>query len=191
MRLLHRHDDNVDTARPRGDAPYDGPDDGRTHVRDRNDLDRRLDSEETVDVRENRWDLGSALAVAAGIALIVIGAVALVRTGVDGTWYRPVEQVLGMDHTPLLGAVEIGAGVLLVLAGLAGARMFAALVAAAIGVGATIVAIEPEVADPELAMERDWAIVLAVGGFLVALLLVASRERRRSHRVERRAVRTA
>jgi peptidoglycan/LPS O-acetylase OafA/YrhL len=96
-----------------------------------------------------------------------------------------------MDYTPLLGAVEIGAGVLLVLAGMAGARMFAALVAAAIGVGATIVAIEPDVANPELAIERDWAIALAIAGFLVAFVLVASRERRRSHRVERRAVRTA
>jgi lysylphosphatidylglycerol synthetase-like protein (DUF2156 family) len=191
MRLLHRHDDNVDTARRRGDAPYDGPDDGPTHAGDRDDLGRQLDSEETVDVRENRWDIGSALAVAAGIALIVFGAVALVRTGVNSTWYEPVEQVLGMDHTPLLGAVEIGAGVLLVLAGMAGARMFAALVAAAIGVGATIVAIEPDVANPELAIERDWAIALAIAGFLVAFVLVASRERRRSHRVERRAVRTA
>jgi lysylphosphatidylglycerol synthetase-like protein (DUF2156 family) len=191
MRLLHRHDDNVDTARRRGDSPYDGPDDGRTHARDRDELGGQLDSEETVDVRENRWDIGSALAVAAGIALIVFGAVALVRTGVNSTWYEPVEQVLGMDHTPLLGAVEIGAGVLLVLAGMAGARMFAALVAAAIGVGATIVAIEPDVVNPELAMERDWAIALAIAGFLVAFVLVASRERRRSHRVERRAVRTA
>jgi lysylphosphatidylglycerol synthetase-like protein (DUF2156 family) len=190
MRLLHRHDDNVDTAR-RGDAPYDGPDDDRAHVGDRDDLGRQLDSEETVDVPEHRWDIGSALAVAAGIALIVFGAVALVRTGVNSTWYEPVEQVLGMDHTPLLGAVEIGAGVLLVLAGIAGARMLAALVAAAIGVGATIVAIEPDVANPELAMERDWAIALAIAGFLVAFVLVASRERRRSHRVERRAVRTA
>jgi peptidoglycan/LPS O-acetylase OafA/YrhL len=129
--------------------------------------------------------------VAAGIALIVFGVLALVRTGVNSTWYEPVEQVLGMDHTPLLGAVEIGAGVLLVLAGLTGARMFAALVAAAIGVAATIVAIEPDVANPEFAIERDWAIALAVGGFVLAFILVASRERRHGRRVERRSVRTA
>jgi lysylphosphatidylglycerol synthetase-like protein (DUF2156 family) len=190
MRLLHRHDDN-ETVRSKGDAADDERGDGRPYVPDRDDLGREVGSEETVDVRETRWDLGSALAVAAGIALIVFGVLALVRTGVNSTWYEPVEQVLGMDHTPLLGAVEIGAGVLLVLAGLTGARMFAALVAAAIGVAATIVAIEPDVANPEFAIERDWAIALAVGGFVLAFILVASRERRHGRRVERRAVRTA
>jgi hypothetical protein len=190
MRLLHRHDDN-ETVGSKGDAAYDERGDGRPYVREPDDLGREVGSDETVDVRETRWDLGSALAVAAGIALVVFGVLALVRTGVNSTWYEPVEQVLGMDHTPLLGAVEIGAGVLLVLAGLAGARMLAALVAAAIGVAATIVAIEPDVANPEFAIERNWAIALAVGGFVLAFILVASPERRHGRRVGRRSVRTA
>ena len=173
MRLLHRHDDN-ETVRSKGDAAYDERGDGRPYVPDRDDLGRRSGARRRS-TSGRRWDLGSALAVAAGIALIVFGVLALVRTGVNSTWYEPVEQVLGMDHTPLLGAVEIGAGVLLVLAGLAGARMFAALVAAAIGVAATIVAIEPDVANPEFAIERSWAIAPAVGGFVLAFILVASR----------------
>jgi hypothetical protein len=47
------------------------------------------------------------------------------------------------------------------------------------------------VANPEFAIERDWAIALAVGGFVLAFILVASRERRHGRRVERRSVRTA
>ncbi len=164
MRLLHRHDEDIHRPDPdRDDAVVTG------HERDRGSVDdnpqHQLEREETVDTRTTRWDIGSMLATAAGVALIVIGAVALTRTGINSTWYQPVEQVLGMDHTPLLGAVEVGVGALLVLAGLAGARMLAALVAVVAGTAATVAAIEPEVADRELAIEQVWAIALAVAAF--------------------------
>lgn len=208
MRLLHRHQDEIDRHdQPRHTASAEVPgrdtvarDDAvardvadRRHADERVADERRadLDREETIDTRRTRWDVGSVLAVAAGAVLAVIGAVALVRTGVDGTWYQPVEQVLGMDHTPLLGAVEIGVGVLLVLAGLAGARMLAALIAVVAAAAATVVAIEPEIADRELAIEQEWAIALAVAGFVLAALLVASRGRRHERRIERRPLRTA
>jgi lysylphosphatidylglycerol synthetase-like protein (DUF2156 family) len=193
MRRLHPHENEVDG--------HDRPDEAREdEPRARDDGTRRevegerypdVDREETVDTRSTRWDVGSVLAVAAGTVLAVIGAVALVRTGVNETWYEPVEQVLGMDHTPLLGAVEVGVGVLLVLAGLAGARMFAALIAVLAAAGATTVAIEPDVFDLELAMEQEWAIALAVAGFVLAAVLILSRERRHERRTERRSLRTA
>jgi lysylphosphatidylglycerol synthetase-like protein (DUF2156 family) len=148
-------------------------------------------SETTVETVKQKWDIGSLLAVASGVALIVIGAVALVRTGVDSSWYRPVEQVAGIDHTALLGAIEVGVGALLVLAGLAGARTFAALIALVAGVGAALVAIEPSLVDRELALERGWAIALAVGGILLALLLVMARGRNVERRVEHRRPITA
>jgi lysylphosphatidylglycerol synthetase-like protein (DUF2156 family) len=192
MRLLHRHEDE-DDARDRPDeAREDEPRAPGEGTRHEVEGERYPDvyREETVDTRSTRWDIGSVLAVAAGAALAVIGAVALVRTGVNETWYEPVEQVLGMDHTPLLGAVEVGVGVLLMLAGLAGARMLAALIAVLAAAGATIVAIEPDVVDPELAMEQEWAIALAVAGFVLAAVLIVSRERRHERRTERRSLRT-
>jgi hypothetical protein len=188
MRLRHRNDDDLDRT--------DRPDDDRVLAQDPDrdsdlDRERRLDREEAVDTRTGRWDLGSVLAAAAGVALIVIGTLALARTGIDRSWYQPVDQVLGMDHTALLGAVEVGVGVVLVLAGLAGARMFAALVALAVGATATVVAIEPDVVDRELAVEQEWATVLAIAGFALAAVLIVSRERRHERRIERRSVRTA
>ena len=42
--------------------------------------------------RTSAWPsmrLGPLLAIPVGAALAVVGAVALVRTGIDGTWFRP------------------------------------------------------------------------------------------------------
>ncbi len=133
-------------------------------------------------------DLAGFLAAGYGAALATIGALALVRTGVDDSWYEPVEHVAGIDHSPLLGAVELGVGALVVLALLFGLRMFAALVALAAGVAAVVVAVEPSRVNPELAIERGWAIALAVVSLAVGLLLVATRDRRRERRVVHRPV---
>jgi lysylphosphatidylglycerol synthetase-like protein (DUF2156 family) len=202
MRLRHRHEDEAPTSERVSAQQRAVPEDGsrsRSVARDRDVGDDRAtrpargraQTETTVETVKQRWDIGSLLAVASGVALIVIGAVALVRTGVDSSWYRPVEQVAGIDHTALLGAIEVGVGALLVLAGLAGARTFAALVALVAGVGAALVAIEPSLVDRELALERGWAVALAVGGILLALLLVMAKGRNVERRIEHRRPMTA
>jgi hypothetical protein len=125
--------------------------------------------------------LGPLLAIATGAALAVVGAVALVRTGIDGTWFRPRVEVLDADHTALLGAVEIGAGLLLLLAGLTGKRVPVAIVGLAIALGATAMAIEPEELQRELAIERWWAWTLAAAGVVLTLgTLQAPRERHKT-----------
>lgn len=213
MRLRHRHDDDATTDERVPDDQRAEPDDGsraRASAHDRDVDDERAvrgrdireerparparsrdETETTVETVRQRWDIGSLLAVASGVALILIGAVALVRTGVDTSWYDPVVRVASIDHTALLGAVEVGVGALLVLAGLAGARTFAALIALLAGVGAALVAIEPDLVDRELALERGWAIALAVGGILLALVLVMARGRNVERRVEHRRPMTA
>lgn len=187
-----------------GTAAHDGHDDGRRRWRrDRPDVDRTprhsadrgaAVGDEVVETERSapvRWDLPALLAAATGVALIVVGVLALVRAGVDGTWYRPIVEVAGIRHTPLLGAIEIGVGVLLVLAAMAGARVLAALVALAAGVAALVVAIEPVAVDRELAIETGWAVALAVALLAVGLLILAlGRDgERRERRVERRPVR--
>lgn len=116
------------------------------------------------------WNLASVVAVAAGAALAVVGVVALIRTGINDTWFRPVEQVLDANHTPLLGAIEVGAGVLLVLLGIAGSRFLVAVAGIAGALLATAAAVEPEELSRELAMESWWAWVLAGVGVLLALV---------------------
>ena len=187
-----------------GEVVRNGHDDGRRRWRrDRPDADhtasRTADrdagvGDEVVETERSapvRWDLPALLAAATGVALIVIGVLALVRSGIDGTWYQPVVEVAGISHTPLLGAIEIGVGVLLVLAAMAGVRVLAALVALAAGVAAVVVAIEPGAVERELAIETEWAVALAVGLLAVGLLILSlGREgERRERRVERRPVR--
>ena len=148
------------------------------HERDEAELDR----EERVHMK--RWDLPSFLTAAAAVALAVVGGLALVRTGVDDTWYSPVEEVARIDHTAALGAIEVGVAALVLITLLVGLRMVAALVAIAGGVVAAVAAIDPEEISADLALERGWATALAVAGILLGLLLVASRDRVK--RVERR-----
>jgi hypothetical protein len=126
-----------------------------------------------------RLSLGPLVAVATGAAVAIVGAVAVLRAGLDATWYRPRVEVLDADHTALLGAVEIGAGLLLLLAGLAGSRVMVALLGLTMGLGATALVIEPEELQRELAIETWWASTLAAAGVVVTVAaLQAPRQRR-------------
>jgi hypothetical protein len=126
-----------------------------------------------------RVNAGSVLAIAAGAALAIVGCVVLLRTGVDETWLRPRAEFLDADHTALLGVLEIGAGLILLLAGLTGSRVLVAIVGLSMALGATALAIEPEELQRELAIERWWAWALAGVGVAVTLAaLQAPRERR-------------
>jgi hypothetical protein len=125
---------------------------------------------ERWDLVESRWGLGSAVVLLAGAALAVLGVVAAGRTGIDDTWYRPVAAVAGLRHTALLAGLEVGVGVLLVIAGLAGARGGTALVCITGAMAAGVAAIEPELVADELALERWWAVALAAAGAGLAVV---------------------
>ena len=119
---------------------------------------------------QSRWNLGSALVMVAGAALAVVGAAAAARTGVNDTWFSPVEEVAGIRHTPLLATVEAGVGMLLVIAGLAGAPGLAAFVCISGAMAAGVAALDPELVGEQLAAERWWFIALAVAGAGLAVL---------------------
>jgi hypothetical protein len=125
--------------------------------------------------------LAPILATVAGGVLAVVGLVTLIRTGVDASWFRPEVEVLDADHTALLGLLEIGGGVLLVLAGLLRQRVVVAVLGLALALAATAAAIEPAELQRELAIERWWAWTLAAGGVVLVLsALQAPRERTRT-----------
>jgi hypothetical protein len=125
---------------------------------------------ERWDLVESRWGLGSVVVLLAGAALAVLGVVAAGRTGIDDTWDRPVAAVAGLRHTALLAVLEVGVGVLLVIAGLAGARGGAALVCITGAMAAGVAAIEPELVADQLALERWWAVALAAAGAGLAVV---------------------
>jgi hypothetical protein len=127
----------------------------------------------------SRVSLGPLLAMLIGAPLAVVGCVALVRAGIDGTWFRPQVEVLDADHTALLGVIELGAGLLLLLVGLTGSRIPVAVLGLAMALAATALAIEPDELQRELAVETWWAWTLAVAGVILTLAaLQAPRERR-------------
>jgi hypothetical protein len=130
---------------------------------------------ERPELVEAGWNPVSLLAVLAGAALAALGIVALLRTEINETWYTPVEDVAGINHTPLLAAIEVGVGALLVILGLAGARALTAFVCLAAAVGAAVAAIDPSLFETELAIERWWAITLAAAGGVLAVLLMVPR----------------
>jgi hypothetical protein len=119
---------------------------------------------------ESRWNLGSVVVLLAGAALAVLGAVALARTGVNQSWFRPVQEVAGIRHTPLLAAIEAGVGLLLVVAGLAGAPGLAAFVCISVAMAAGVAAVEPGLVAEQLAAERWWFVAVAAAGAGLAVL---------------------
>ena len=176
MRSLHRYPDK--TALPaRGEErrreapgpPLDAPGPHEEELGPR--VDGGPPTLERWDLVESPWSLGSVLVLLAGAALAVLGVVAGIRTGIDDTWYRPVEAVAGLRHTALLAALEVGVGVLLVIASLAGARSLAAMGCISGAMAAGVATIEPQLVADELALQRSWAITLTAAG---AGLAVAS-----------------
>ena len=125
---------------------------------------------ERWDLVESRWNLGSVLVLLAGAALAVVGLVAAARTGIDRTWYRPVVEVAGIRHTPLLAVIEAGVGVVLMVAGLAGARGWAVFACIAGAVAAGVAALEHGRVAEALALPRWWAAALAIAGAGLAVL---------------------
>lgn len=191
MRLLtRRHDDYDDEVRDddvrdddvrhedvrRNDVRYD--DVRRDHVRDDDTRDTAVDDRREHarrDVVRRQWSPANVVVVLAGVALAALGVLALIRTEINQTWYTPVETVGHIDHTPLLAALEVGAGALLVILGLLGIRTLTAFVCLAGAVAAAVAAMDPARFETELAIERWWAIALAAGGAALAVLLMLPR----------------
>jgi hypothetical protein len=185
MRLLTRRRDLRDDDEVRDDvhasdvrdedirATPTRDDDIRDDVRD-DTMDERRDYPRQA-VVQYKWSPANVLVVLAGVALAALGIVALIRTEVNETWYTPVETVARINHTPLLGAIEVGVGALLVILGLLGVRTLTAFVCLAGAVAAAVAAMDPARFETELAIERWWAIALAAGGAALAVLLMLPR----------------
>jgi hypothetical protein len=196
MRLLHRDNDiereerteqeldrdtTVDERRERTpmfgrrshrdhDVVGDGDGDGTTVV----ERPRRVRRERV----HRPFHIGNALAIIGGGVLAVIGIVALLRGDLNDTWDQPVTTVLRIDHTPLLAALEVGAGAVLILFALTGRRFLALLASVSLAVAAAVVAIEPGRLATQYHLETWWAWTVAGASAFIALVcLLPSRNR--------------
>lgn len=152
------------------------------------DSDRGADSAttetRTATVRERTWTFapGQIVSLVAGIAVVVVGVIALVRAGVDGSLSSPTVDVLGYSHTAWLGLAEIGLGLLLLLAGTgAWGRPLSVLLGAASVVAGVLVLAEPDQMPDELGLEKGYGWPLIALGAIVALAAMALPVWRRRH----------
>ena len=166
VRSSHVLDEDVRATPTRDDDIRDGVRDDTMDER------RAYPRQELV---QYKWSPANVLVVLAGVALAALGILALIRTEINETWYTPVETVARINHTPLLGAIEVGVGALLVILGLLGVRTLTAFVCLAGAVAAAVAAMDPARFETELAIERWWAIALAAGGAALAVLLMLPR----------------
>jgi len=128
--------------------------------------------ERVVRVDESRhwFSPGRVLGGLVGLALALLGAVTLFKTGVGSDLTAPTTTVFGMTQSALVGLIEIAAGLLLLLfAASEDGRPLIGL----IGVLAIIAGIVGTVASPQikqdLGFDSNAAWFLAVAG-MVALL---------------------
>ena len=123
-------------------------------------------------VRERRWNVapGQIVSAVAGVGFMIMGVIAIARAGLETPLSTPVVTVLGYTHTAWLGIIEIGVGLLLMLAGLNSfARAASAVLGALLVIAGVLIQAIPEDLPQQLALDQDMGMPLVVIGVIVAL----------------------
>jgi hypothetical protein len=133
---------------------------------------------ETVTTKRG-FTWGQALIILAGVASLVFGIGAIALAGLAGSITEPVVNVFGFDHTPLLGVIECGTGVALILAALIpGGRWVAGPIGVAAIAGGALIYAEYDWTQTELAAEQDFAWVpIAIGAVAYLGAMVPTKKR--------------
>ena len=146
-----------------------------------------IPSTATVVTTRTSWFTPSALVASlAAIALLVIGGITVARAGLDGPLDEPIVSVANFTATAILGLIELAFGVTLLSAALSRSREGILFIGIVGGVMALVAVFEPNIGNGALAIERPFAVIVALvmGAVVVSALLPSIR---RSN-VERRVV---
>ncbi|MEO6157275.1 MAG: hypothetical protein ABIQ39_06555 [Ilumatobacteraceae bacterium] len=133
-----------------------------------------------------RYGSISPAAIVAGIvavALLVIGGITVARAGI-----HPIDKptdVAGFTATALLGFIELGFGVVLLIAALTRAREAILFFGIVGGVAALIAVFQPTIGNGSLAIERGFAVIVAIAMAVVVVAAVLPTIRHSSNRIER------
>lgn len=141
----------------------------------------------TVVTTRTSWFTPAALVASlAAIALLVVGGITVARAGLDGPLDEPVVSAANYTATAILGLIELAVGVILLSAALSRSREGILFIGIVGGVLALIAVFEPTIGNGALAIERPFAVIVALvmGAVVVSALLPSIR---RSN-VERRVV---
>jgi MFS family permease len=136
------------------------------------------ESAERVTTRR-RFTGGQLLILLAGVAALVLGVGAIALAGLAGSITEPVVKVFGFSHTPLLGVIEVGVGVVLILAALLpGGRWIAGLVGGGAIAGGALILAEYEWTQTELAAARRFGwVAIGIGAAAYLGAMVAPKKR--------------
>lgn len=135
------------------------------------------------DVRTRRVSPSSIVAGIAATLLMVTGAVAMARAGLDRPLDRPVVTVAGYPGTAVVGIVLLVAGFVLLLAAVTRSRPVIVVVGVLLVVAALTVVIEPTVGGDIIATDRDAGIALLIVSGLVTLVALVAPDVRRTRSV--------
>jgi hypothetical protein len=122
----------------------------------------------------SRFAPDSVIAAIAGLVILLVGLIAIVRGGFDGQMSDPVVNVVGFTHTTTLGLIEIVMGAALLLSGATRSRSGEIFFGTLLGIGGFVGAVQADSFDTSLALESSmaWlAVAIAVAVVLAALLL--------------------
>ena len=144
------------------------------------------------------WSPAQIIGLVIGIGITVLGFAAVARTGFDTDHiYTPVDDVWRLPHSPLMALIEVGFGVLVILAAVVpgGSRGFMALLGAIALCFGLVVLVEetPNRLNHWLGViDRSGIFYTVVGGVLLLSAILSpvftSRTRRHVVRDEQRVV---
>lgn len=138
------------------------------------------------------WGIGQLLALAVGIGLLIVGSMALARSGLDvNHLYSPHVEVGGLHHTPLLGLVEVVFGLIAIAAAAIPGTVrtiLALLGIVALGAGIGVLVYTGTELHDRFGVHdfNGWVYVAAGAVLLLAVMLPTTRERRVRVRRRRR-----
>jgi hypothetical protein len=121
-----------------------------------------------------RFAPDAIIASIAGLVILVVGLIAIVRGGFDGQMSLPVVDVVGFTHTTTLGLIEIAIGGALLLSGAMQSRSGEVFFAAVLGIAGFVGAVQTKSFTKSLALESSmaWlAVFVAVVVVLAALMM--------------------
>jgi asparagine N-glycosylation enzyme membrane subunit Stt3 len=122
----------------------------------------------------SRFAPDAIIASIAGLVILVVGLIAVVRNGFHTPLSTSRLAVLGFTHTTVLGLIEIGIGGALLISGAIQSRSGAVLFGSVLGIAGFVGAVQAKSFDKSLALESSmaWlAVFVAVIVVLSALMM--------------------
>ena len=121
-----------------------------------------------------RYAIDSVIVGVVGLALTVIGLLAVTRAGVHGPMDEPVVKVIGFTHTATLGLIETAMGVVLLICAASTSRAASIFFGLVLGIGALVGALQTDSFNRSLALESGlaWLAVIAAVVVILASFLI-------------------